>query len=57
MVLLTEKNLKRFLEYHSIDAEIVEFNRDVMRSESARQVVKDGIVAVSYTHLTLPTKA
>ncbi len=46
-MLLTEKNLKKFIEYHHINAEIIEFDESVMKSQEASKLVSDGIVAKS----------
>jgi len=44
---LTQENLRKFLEYYGIEAELVEFNESVVRSSDASQQVKDGVVIKS----------
>ncbi len=44
---LTHENLRRFLEYHGIKAELVEFPESVVRSSDASKQVKDGTVIKS----------
>jgi len=46
-MLLSEKNLQRFLEFHGIEGEIVEFDTVVMGSERASKVVSEGVVVKS----------
>ncbi len=41
MPTLSERNLKRFLEYYGIDAEILEFEDSVMGSQRAKEMVKE----------------
>ena len=43
---LSEKNLQRFLEYHKIRGKIISFDKPVMSSEKAREMVNEFLKAL-----------